>query len=422
MSQIELRNAVVLVIDGLGAESLGPYGNTWIETDNFNRLAARSLIFDQAYAPGGSLDQAYELFWGAEPHVKPESPRQTGQNLIRDVAELGALPTLITDETQVEALKVANSFDQVIPVQSTPANQLANANAETEMANFFAQATQWLSRMEPGSLGWLHSCGLMGAWDAPFDLRQKLADPEDPEPPRFHLPPSLRFDVENDEPDELLGFQQAFAAQVTILDQFLGIILDLMETDPVWSKTLFCLTSTGGYPMGEHGWIGHHQSKSAFYNEAVHVPLIICPPDHPDFDDALTQTRSVRNGSLVGIESVSDYLRDWFADDLENFCNRWDSSTLSLPEVRKEAVVLRSDDTYSIQTHAWKLIRRGDQFELFAKPDDRWEVNDVSRRCPQIVEALDELLRQMVASGTEVGGLGGSGGLELPESLAIRSE
>jgi hypothetical protein len=30
--------------------------------------------------------------------------------------------------------------------------------------------------------------------------------------------------------------------------------------------------------------------------------------------------------------------------------------------------------------------------QLYVKPDDRWEANDVASRCPQIVERLSELL------------------------------
>ena len=47
MSRSEIRNAVVLVIDRLGADLLGAYGSTLFETPNFNRLAAQSLLFDQ---------------------------------------------------------------------------------------------------------------------------------------------------------------------------------------------------------------------------------------------------------------------------------------------------------------------------------------------------------------------------------------
>ena len=94
-----------------------------------------------------------------------------------------------------------------------------------------------------------------------------------------------------------------------------------------------------------------------------------------------------------------------------------------LPEKPCEAVVVCNGDTQSIQTHAWKLIRSDSggqrpRRELFAKPDDRWEVNDVSRRCPQIVEALSNLLDQWIVAGK----ISQPARFELPAELAIRQD
>ena len=47
----------------------------------------------------------------------------------------------------------------------------------------------------------------------------------------------------------------------------------------------------------------------------------------------------------------------------------------------------------ALRTPAWLLVRRQDgQRELFAKPDDRWEANEVANRCPEAVEQLDAAL------------------------------
>jgi hypothetical protein len=49
-------------------------------------------------------------------------------------------------------------------------------------------------------------------------------------------------------------------------------------------------------------------------------------------------------------------------------------------------------DQRAIRTAAWFLreskLDAGQQYELFAKPDDRWEANEVSSRCGDIVELL----------------------------------
>ena len=45
----------------------------------------------------------------------------------------------------------------------------------------------------------------------------------------------------------------------------------------------------------------------------------------------------------------------------------------------------------AIRTPAWHL-RTADEPELFAKPDDRWEVNNVASRCRDVVECLQNAL------------------------------
>ena len=50
-----------------------------------------------------------------------------------------------------------------------------------------------------------------------------------------------------------------------------------------------------------------------------------------------------------------------------------------------------------MQTHAWKLIRsKMGGVQLFAKPDDRCDVNDVSDRCPDIVRNMLVLMEHLL--------------------------
>ncbi|MEN6497302.1 MAG: hypothetical protein ABFD16_23645, partial [Thermoguttaceae bacterium] len=47
----------------------------------------------------------------------------------------------------------------------------------------------------------------------------------------------------------------------------------------------------------------------------------------------------------------------------------------------------------AIRVPAWYL-RDAEPPELFVKPDDRWEVNDVADRCANLVEPLQEVLAE----------------------------
>lgn len=404
MNPSQPRSAVVLVIDHLGANRLGPYGNTCYETHHFNRLAAQSILFDQAMTESTDLKSAYRGLWN--------SHGENGNQLIEQIGKSGIRTSLFTDEPILEQWNLSDAFDRVIPIPSEPAAKIAATVGETELARFFAQATDLINEWEPGHCCWLHSRGLGGAWDAPYDLRERLADSDDPVPPDFHQPPQCLFNSETDDPDELLGYQQVSAAQVVLIDEFLGVFLDALETNPAWQSTLLCVLSTRGFPLGEHGLVGSAADGliANLYNESVHVPMMVCLPGQTIRVDSM----GIRNGSLVQPGWVSPLLTDWFANSSHAFDQRWESTSRSFPDQRNEFVVSGTHRQQAIQTHAWKLIRTESSVELYVKPDDLWEVNDVSRRCPQIVEQLCEILDQRADSETP------DERIELSEELAIR--
>lgn len=375
----------MLVIDRIGTNMLGAYGSTWFETRNFNRLAARSLVFDQAISPSTDLHESYQRLWKTD----------QAADLLEQLGKHGAGSTLLTDDPSIADSELSKSFDRVVPAAVEPSESAANSIDETELAHFFAQATLAISEMEPGNCLWLHSRGLSGSWDAPLDLRERLADSEDPEPPHYHLPPDKNFDADVDDPDDLLGYQQVCAAQVTMIDDFFGVILDLLDSEPEPS-TLFCFVSTRGFPMGEHGLVGEsNEGKiSTCHSECVHVPVMLCLPETSDFQT----TRSVRIQNLVQPELVANWILSWYGNPSATR-DKIKDITYSMPNATTEFAFSSGSNSESIQTHAWKLIRsKSDEgeikTELYVKPDDRWEVNDVSRRCPQIVELLSKLLDQ----------------------------
>ena len=52
--------------------------------------------------------------------------------------------------------------------------------------------------------------------------------------------------------------------------------------------------------------------------------------------------------------------------------------------------------SWAVRTPAWFLQSRNDAestTELYAKPDDRWEVNNVAERCQDVVRAMEQLYK-----------------------------
>ncbi len=379
-------SAIVLVIDQLTASMLGPYGNTHHDTPNFNRLAARALTFDFAFANSCQLVTAYEKFWQTAAMPDHES-------LPAALSAAGIESVLVTDEECVAEHALAE-FDRVISLQQAEVNQAAISPAETQLAGFFAQAAATLADLTPGTLCWFHSRGLRGAWDAPYPYRTRYADSDDPDPPDFVLSPSRWLDPADADPDKLLGLQQAATGQIILLDKFLGVLLDLIDSHPCRDSTLFCLAAPRGCALGEHGLVG---AGDQLFNESVQVPLLVCLPENEIASSERVSTKAIRSGKLVQVNLLTKVVEDWLtkAPDLER--ELFDVRGAVTPEKRNEYVLITSNEQESLQTHAWKLIRsKMGGVQLFAKPDDRCDVNDVSDRCPDIVRNLLVLMEHLL--------------------------
>jgi arylsulfatase A-like enzyme len=368
MSQVP--SVVTLVIDHLPASLLGPYGNTMIETVSFNRLASESLLFDFAFADSLDLRTTYRRLWSG--------------------IESDAEWILITDDSEVASLGQAN-FDRIVLIEQPVTGQMAASPATTQLANFFAQASAWIAEeLEAGQFCWIHSRGLAGDWDAPYETRQKFAGEEDPLPPRFVSSPHRHLDIRQLDPDELLGYQQAAAAQVVVLDDCLGVLLDQLNEIENDIPHLFVCTSLRGCGLGEHGLVGvEHQ----LHSEAVHVPMMIRFPGRIQ----ISEDRIGRSSSLTSLKVLAPILQAWLNENAMELSQIMKQVDQIHPDKQAEIITIINEEFEMIQTHAWKLIRQQNgTIRLYAKPDDRWEINDVSDRCPLIVEKLVDLLDRRI--------------------------
>lgn len=379
-SQNDAPSAIVLVIDRLTAGAIGPYGNTSLDTPELNRWAADGVLFDQVIANSVDLSQVYDSWWNGED---------------RDHASLKPEASLLTDDPEVAKHPGVDQFDQVQVCEiSSPIQPEVPAfsAADTQMATFFAQATQALTQFQPGSLLWLHSQGMSQRWDAPLDYRLSQCGPDDPPPPDFVRAPSQWIDPATADPDQMLGLEQAYAAQVLLLDQLLTIFTQTLKEDAQFNNTWLLLASPRGYPLGRHGVVGDavdpEFAGTKLHHENLHVPLIVCPPAR------LSQRFATgRCGQLLSSSTLPDMLKAIFDHSgethLMEYLTHSNGADTNSPE---PSIVTRYDCATAVQTANWKLITDGNQHRLFSKPDDRWEVNNVADRCPTELEELQNLL------------------------------
>ena len=92
-----MKNVVVVTIDRLGAGYLGPYGNTWIETPSFNRLASRSLLLETTIAASPELASTFHSYWsGTHPLGLDHGSIDAEASLPAQLNRMGGSSTLLT--------------------------------------------------------------------------------------------------------------------------------------------------------------------------------------------------------------------------------------------------------------------------------------------------------------------------------------
>ena len=393
------RSAVILVVDRLQAGQLGPYGNTWVHTPEIDALASRAFLFDQAHVDCPQLAAVYRAYWQGLHALVPEQDTANRPSLPGLLHAQGIETFLLTDEPRVADHPLASQFDELIRLEPSTVTTAAEQVEQTHFAHFFATAAELLEQIDRPSLVWLHSRGMNAPWDAPVRYRNQYADEDDPRPPSSARVPELTFDEAAD-PDELMGIVQAYAGQVSLLDECIGGLLEALDQLPVGDAALFAMLSARGMALGEHGRVGPADQR--LFGELVHAAWLM------RFPDALGA--AARSGSLVRPDDLPTTLLSWWqldgvsVDGVSVDGALGGTGTNLMPLIsghrsgsRDRICLTNGRQERAIRTPGWHL--RFDEAEpplaqLFAKPDDLWEVNEVSDRCADVVEGLVDAYHQ----------------------------
>lgn len=163
--------AIVLSFDRLAARILGCYGNAWIDTPHFDRLAAEGVVFDCCYAEsicgGDALHAWFSGRYGGRPAVEAGERLALGEILRRAGVEARMIVEAGADDPGWEAAgfevqRVEGRDGLDVPEEETPFAQLIAAAA--------AQLDDWAERGVENGLLWLKSRGVPRPWTPPREF------------------------------------------------------------------------------------------------------------------------------------------------------------------------------------------------------------------------------------------------------------
>ncbi len=321
-------NVVFITIDSLNRHFLKAYGQPVeldVKTPNIDRLAARGVVFDRHYA--GSLPcmpARREFFAGIQEFLwRPWGPMEPfDRPLARVARENGFVTQLITDHyhyfqhgshgyftdydgfefirgQESDAWKTSpvhpdrNLMRQIKAAadgrHAAPKYRVAYAR---NAANFSAEEDFLAPRVFRSAADWLennreHEQFLL-VIDS-FDVHEPFHNPanfaglytnEDPSDPELVIWPeygNYREDGRAKLSDRQVAFVRAqYAAKISLMDKWVGRVLDQLDALRLWENTVVILTTDHGHYLGEGGWMGKPACPN--YDILAHIPLIIWHP------------------------------------------------------------------------------------------------------------------------------------------------
>jgi arylsulfatase A-like enzyme len=403
---------LVITVRGLHAGYLGCYGNEWIETPTIDSLASEGVVFDQHYAEHPESSAARSS-WRSGRYVLPTMPgsrsaaRTNVPDLLAILRSAGVVTHLVIDGTQPSPRDFTHGWDHVSVVerQSSEAGLEGTLSAAVHVLDGLFAKQNWLV--------WVDLATLVPPWNVPEEYVSPYfeteaeddddADEEAGEPlqPLFAPQPGP---LSPGDDQTIRRLQYSYASALTFLDAGLEALIEELGNLGLGDEIVFLLTSDHGLPLGEHGILGAY--RAWLHDELIHVPLLLSLPHSTDDVGrrvpALTQSCDL-------MPTLLELFGQPIPADVQG------RSLVSLARgqtrhVRPHAVSgleLNGGLEYALRTTDWAYllpvqVPQGDpprSPQLYAKPEDRWEANNLIQHHPELAEQFDQTLRQVIAHG-----------------------
>ena len=312
------KRCVVVMYDTLCRHFMPTYGNEWVKAPNFDRLAKRSVQFQNYYVgsmpcmparremhtgrynflhrswgPLEPFDDSmpamlhshgvhshkvtdHQHYWedgGATYHQRYSTFEfvrgQEGDKWIGDVEKLrdpkggeGRWP-----EHRHSPMHKQDNINREHMVSSDLQPQHKTFSLGLEFIERNVESDNWYLQIE--------------TFDPhePFFTQEEFQDlyPHEYDGPAFDWPP-YREVREDDLTVEHIRYM--YAALVTYCDQQLGRVLDVFDKHDLWQDTMLVVNTDHGFLMGEHDWWA--KVVTPFFQEVAHIPFWVYDPRHPD--------------------------------------------------------------------------------------------------------------------------------------------
>jgi arylsulfatase A-like enzyme len=391
-------NVLVIVANELSIGAIGCYGNEWVETPTFDRLAAEGVVFDQHIADDPTLEGAARAWrtgcYGLPAMTTEASPSESNARDLFAVLRDNDIRTILVGDTN-ENPQAANGWERSQNLHAHTARALHEAvcAAALQTLSQIGPSRGWLMRVEIPTL--LMSAEVPAAFDREQERHGHEAALEAGEE-EMVAPELGRAD------QKLLAAEIGCADRIGSWDAGLGKLLHELRGRGYLDETLIVVTT-------DFGRASDPQASQTLNEELVHLPLLLRFPNCENAGRrvfALTQTIDLlptffgalgRPVPLVHGQSVLPLAAGNVSQVRAYAC-----SGGQRPD--RTAWLLRTPQwSFHVESalHDSESKKRG----LYVKPDDRWEVNDVCQHHQDFVEQLEQTLQGLIEATRRPGPL-----------------
>jgi arylsulfatase A-like enzyme len=310
--------AIMVMFDSLNRRMLPPYGCDWVHASNFRRLAERTVVFDNCYlASAPCMPARRELHTGRYNFLhRSWGPIEPFDDSMPELLKNNGVYThLITDHphyfedggatyhTRYRSFEFVRGQEgdmwkahvvppaDIPPITRTPSGDTSGEQAQ-RMWNQDWINRSYMPTSEEQSQAKTFKLGLefirtnyradnwflqLETFDPhePFFTHQryKALYPQDYDGPHFDWP---SYAPVTESPEQVRHARYEYAALVSMCDEQLGQVLDLMDELNLWPDTMLIVSTDHGLLLGEHDWWA--KNVQPWYNENAHIPLFIWDP------------------------------------------------------------------------------------------------------------------------------------------------
>lgn len=301
--------SILFLSDSVNRRFLDLYNESGLHLPNLDRLASRSVVFDNHWTASAPCMPArrdlmtgrvnfLERNWGPiEPfdHTLPQILRTAGvsSHIITDhyhYFEIGGENycqmfdswNLVRGQEWdpcVPRLKdnpIPPHYGKMNPQYWYNRDEFKDSEAKYPSPVVITQAAQWLEANcdQDDFFLWVEPFDPHEPFDVPRQYLDMVGDTYDGM--LYMWPEYKQVDQAGLTPEAVEHIRKRYLALLMMTDTYLGKIFDVMDAHDMWKDTMFIYTTDHGYMLGEHNYMAKNYMPA--YNEVFHIPLVIHLP------------------------------------------------------------------------------------------------------------------------------------------------